>query len=158
MITKQLLNKIFEYKEGTLYYKIKPCVRINVGDKAGYLRKDGYIQIIIKYKPYLIHRLIYMYHYGVMPIEIDHIEGKSNNIENLRPANSSENNKNASIRKDNISGYKNVGFCNRNKKWAVRIRSDGKRRHIGYFDDLELADLVAQEARIKYHKEFARDS
>jgi hypothetical protein len=31
-----------------------------------------------------------------------------------------------------------------------------KRKYIGSFEDVELADLVAQEARDKYHGRFAR--
>jgi len=32
---------------------------------------------------------------------------------------------------------------------------NGQRKYFGYFDDIELANLVAQEARNKFHKEFA---
>jgi hypothetical protein len=34
---------------------------------------------------------------------------------------------------------------------------NGVRKIFGYFADIELADLVAQEARSKYHGEFARN-
>ena len=42
-------------------------------------------------------------------------------------------------------------------KWAVRIRINKVMTSIGRFDNLELADLVAQEARDKFHGYFARD-
>jgi hypothetical protein len=74
----------------------------------------------------------------------------------LRPATYPENNRNARIRKDNSSGCKNVCWRKDRKKWVVGIRINGKRINFGFFDDLELADLVAHEARDKYHKDFAR--
>jgi hypothetical protein len=38
----------------------------------------------------------------------------------------------------------------------VQINIDKVKTHLGYFKDKELAELVAIEARDKYHKEFAR--
>ena len=37
----------------------------------------------------------------------------------------------------------------------VAGKKAGKKKHLGYFHVLELAELVAIEARDKYHKEFA---
>jgi hypothetical protein len=37
----------------------------------------------------------------------------------------------------------------------VDIMVDSKKKYIGVFDDLELAELVAMEARNKYHGAFA---
>ena len=93
-----------------------------------------------------------------MPKIVDHIDGNklNNKIDNLRVANNTQNQQNAKINIKNTSGYKNVSLCPQTKKWAVKISVDGLRKTIGRFDDVELADLVAQEARKKYHKEFAR--
>lgn len=44
------------------------------------------------------------------------------------------------------------------KKWAVTLQFNGKTKHIGVFEDLEFADLVAQEARDKFHGKYARNS
>jgi hypothetical protein len=89
---------------------------------------------------------------------VDHINGiqTDNRIENLRPATYLENNRNARIRKDNSSGCKNVSWRSDRKKWSVAIKINGKRKNLGCFVDLELADLVAHEARDLYHKDFAR--
>jgi hypothetical protein len=38
----------------------------------------------------------------------------------------------------------------------VRVCTNGKSKSIGYFDDLEFAGLVAQEARNLYHGKFAK--
>ena len=42
------------------------------------------------------------------------------------------------------------------RNWVVSIMVAGKRKYIGSFEDLELADLVATEARDKFHGQFAR--
>ena len=62
----------------------------------------------------------------------------------------------AKINKNNISGYKNVNWDNKSKKWRVRIIGDKNRINLGLFEDLELAGLAAEEARNKFHKEFAK--
>ena len=149
-LTKEYLHQIFKYKDGELF-------RLKNGLKVGSNHIKGYKHTTIKKKPYLLHRLIFMMFYGYMPNEIDHINGirNDNSIENLRPANS-KNQQNAKIRKDNKSGIKGVYWFAELKKWKVDIGVNGQRKYIGVFDDLELAELVAQEARDKYHGKFAR--
>jgi hypothetical protein len=156
-ITQDKVKELFDYRDGALFWKVKLNQRIVIGSKAGTLDKDGYVCIKIDKKIYKSHRLIYLYHHGNLPTFIDHIDSnKSNNkIENLRSATNSENVKNAKLRKDNSSGIKGVNWHKVTKKWAVQISVNGQKKHIGIFDDLELASLVAQEARNKFHKEFA---
>jgi hypothetical protein len=60
------------------------------------------------------------------------------------------------LRPTNKSGCKNVSWCNSKKKWAVQLSINGKQTNIGRFANLEFADLVATEARSKYHGAFAR--
>lgn len=53
---------------------IKTGRKANVGDVAGCVDKDGYIQIRLKGKMYPAHRLAWLYVYGEWPQdEIDHI-------------------------------------------------------------------------------------
>ena len=94
--------------------------------------------------------------YGYLPNDIDHIDRNpsNNNIENLRPATRTQNQYN-STRKRTKNNLKNVYWVPRLNKWVVRLNINGKPRHIGVFNDLDFADFVAQEARAKYHKEFA---
>ena len=157
MLEKQLLDKLFEYKDGVLYRKIA-VNRMPAGVKAGVLRKsDGYIHIRIKGKKYLAHRLIFFMFYGFMPKNIDHINNNrlDNSILNLRAASDSENRQNSKSRTDNTSGIKGVSWYNRLNCWRVQIGLNKKIKHIGYFIDLDLAELVAIEARNKYHGVFA---
>jgi hypothetical protein len=51
---------------------------------------------------------------------------------------------------------KNVYFDKGCKKWIVQITVGQKRKVMGYFEDIELAELVAIEARNKFHGIFAR--
>ena len=156
-LTKEYLHQIFVYKDGDLYYKQKTSPNSIIGKKVGSLTNRGYISTTIKGKFYLVHRLIFMMFYGYIPKEIDHINGmrNDNKIENLRNA-INRNQQNAKLRKDNKSGVKGVYWFKELNKWKVDIGVVGNRKYVGVFDDLELAELVAQEARDKYHGKFAR--
>ncbi len=71
----------------------------------------------------------------------DHINrnGLDNRRCNLRLATASQNGCNTGKRKDNTSGYK--GVCWDHKKWRAYIRVNGKRIHLGLFDDIKDAAL-----------------
>ncbi len=148
MLTKQRIDELFEYCEGNLYRKIS-LGNQKIGDMAGFMNKRGYWQIQFDGKKYQLHRVIFFLHNGYLPDELDHIDNnRSNNkIENLRPATRSENLKNTLLRCDNSSGHKNVQFHAPTSKWKVSLRVNGKKKHIGLYDDIEIAALVADEAR-----------
>jgi len=158
MLNKEKLLKLFEYKDGILYRKIAPANCTTIGEKAGFITKNGYYKVKINQKAYFAHRLIFLMHYGYLPEFIDHIDGNSENnlIENLRPASRQQNNSNAKLRIDAISGAKGVNWHKKQSKWNVRVSVGGKRKNIGSFEEFELAELVATMAREKYHGLFAR--
>ena len=99
-------------------------------------------------------------HNGYLPEEIDHINNTptDNRIENLREATRMQNCHNKKITTKNKTGSKNVFWVKDRKKWRVTMRVNGKVKSFGYFYDLELADLVSQEIRNKYHNQFANHS
>lgn len=142
-------REIFEYKDGDLYRKSG-----QFKGKAGTLHHTGYIQVKVGKKNYRAHRVIFAMHHGYMPKYIDHIDGNrlNNRIENLRPATNQQNQHNVGVCRRNKSGIKNV-FFDRNK-WKVYMRINKRMTHIGSFEDVELAELVAAEARNKFHGEF----
>ena len=109
-------------------------------------------------KSHKAHRLIFMLHNGFMPQEIDHINGDraDNRIENLRAVTRSENQCNRGVLANNTSGYAGVSWHKKSKAWVVRVMKNGKTRMLGYFKDIELAGLVAEEARSLYHGKFAK--
>lgn len=154
-VTKDLLHRIFDYKDGNLYWKSDRVANKVAGSIAGHKDPKGYVIIVLNKIKYRAHRLIYIMFNGYTNHLIDHINGNKsdNRIENLRAATYSENLKNAKISKSNSSGLKNVS--NYKGRWRVRLMIEGKGKVIGSFDDLELAGLVASMAREKYHGKFA---
>lgn len=150
------LNDLFDYVDGKLFWKIRQG-RSWPGRLAGTAHK-GYRRISIDHKLYLTHRLIFMYHHGWLPTEVDHINGDTTDsrIENLRAATSIQNNANRKLRVNNTSGIKGVCWHKKVNQWFVQVSVNGTYVVRKYIKDLELAELVAVEARHKYHGEFAR--
>lgn len=155
--TQQDIQNTFDYIDGFLYWKDPKSNRVINRRLAGYKTKHNYRKVHFFGKQIYEHRLIFMMHYGFMPKYIDHIDGnKSNNkIENLREVEHYQNMMNVKIKKNNSSGIKGVCFDKNRSKWMVRITANNKTINLGRYDDLELAELVAQEARHKYHKNYA---
>ena len=157
IITQDYVKQLFEYRDGELYWKVKPSKKVLIGAKVGNLNQSGYFHLQLNKKTYKTHRIIFLMHYGYLPNCLDHIDGNplNNKFENLRPATVNQNAYNSKLIKNNTSGVKNVSWYKLTNKWHVRVKINGKEKSFGYFKDLELADLVAQEARDKYHGKFA---
>ena len=158
MITQSETNQLFSYVDGVLYWKISRSNCVHVGMCVGAEDSNGYQATTINRKHYKVHRLIFLMHHGWLPSEIDHIDNnpRNNKIENLRPTTRRQNQFNAKIRRDNTSGVKNVTWSAQSKKWRVQVRH-ANGRYTKYVDDLDLAALVAEEARNKYHASFAKN-
>ncbi len=161
MITQSELQDILNYdiETGIFTWKIKPCKNIAVNTVAGGINNRNYVVIKIKNKTYLAHRLAWLYVYGEIPDFIDHINGNKsdNKIKNLRECSQQENCFNRKLAINNKCGVKGICFYNKTKKWKAQLNIDGKRKHLGYFDNIEDAKEVLNNARIKHHKEFARN-
>ena len=140
------LKENFIYKNGYLYRLVT------------HINKSGYSQFKYKNQSWLGHRLIFAIHHGYLPEVVDHIDGNPSNnlIENLRGATRMENTRNSKTKSNSMSNVKNVKWLEKNKKWRVRVSENYRRHHIGVFEDLELAQLVAEMAMEKYHGNFVR--
>ena len=161
-ITKELLHEIFEYKDGELFYKIKPNKKaslVKVGMKAGSLYNDGYLRITYKKQRYAIHNLIFFMFYGYKPEIVDHIDGDilNNKIENLRAATRSQNCQNSKLAKNNTSGVKGVTWHKYHKKWLAVCSINKKYTYIGYFKNLEDAKNAVIKFREETHGNFANN-
>jgi hypothetical protein len=159
MITQEYIKSILDYNKdtGIFTWKVNKSKRSKIGSVAGW-SDNGYIKIEIDGKAYKAHRLAWLYVYGDIPeMIIDHANNNrsDNRIENLREATYQENSENYKTPKTNKSGVKNVSWYKQLNKWVVSMSIKGKKKTIGYFDDLEFAELVAIEARDKYRMEFA---
>lgn len=97
-----------------------------------------------------VHRIIYEMVHGECPEFLDHINGirDDNRLENLRPCTLAENSRN-----NKSKGYY---FNKQNNKWHAQVQVRGKKTHLGFFEDEELAELVVAEARATFYGEFAR--
>ena len=159
MITKTLLTEYFDHKDGYLYWKkvMHPNKQYLVGQEVGSIHKTGYRHVTWMGKIHKVHRLIFLLEHGYLPKEIDHINGdrQDNRLENLREVTRSENQFNKAMCSNNTSGFRGVNWHKHSKSWLVRVCTKGKTKILGYFKDLELAGLVADEARNLYHGKFA---
>lgn len=171
------LNEAFEYdpKTGHLYWKERP--RSHFPTTAGWRRtnsefagtyaaksiktkrctgKEGHIRVTTGKGNFYSHRIIWKMMTGEDPgsMEVDHknTNGMDNRWKNLRLATSEQNAQNSSLRWTNTSGVKGVYPAMR--KWRAVITIQGKRRHLGYFDNIEEAAQVIAHTRRKAHKEF----
>lgn len=131
------LHRLFRYdrETGKLYWKISTANRIKVGDEAASLN-SRYLCVMIHYKSYLIHRIIYkMCHKVEPPTYIDHINQikTDNRLENLREIDNGHNVR----RSANGKGvYVEAG---RKKKYRAMLQINGKEHHIGRFYTYEEA-------------------
>lgn len=91
-------------------------------------------------------------------METDHKDGNglNNQRSNLRVCSHSENCRNKKKPKNNTTGYKGLSWCERNKKWLVRICVNKKRIYLGHFKTKKSAYKAYCEASIKFHGKFAR--
>jgi len=153
MITQKYLHSLFNYVDGDLVWKVSRQ-KVAIGTVAGYVNPNGYKYITLDKKRHKAHRLVFMYHFGYLPKEIDHIDRNklNNRIENLQEISHSDNCKNVGLKKSNTSGIPNVSFNKTKNKYQVRLRINQKTTSFGYYDDLNLAELVAIEARDKHYR------
>lgn len=153
MITQKELKILFVYDEslGVLKRRVTRG-SAKKGSIAGCMN-HGYRDILINKRTYKAHRLIWLYVYGVWPKhEIDHINHikTDNRVCNLREATRTQNNKNASRRKDNTTGVTGVGFFKRGDTWRARIHINGELTHLGYFFDKFEAICTRKSAENRY--------
>ena len=157
VLTQEDALFLFDYIDGGLYWKNPTHGKAVKGSKAGFINNMGYYQISIYGKKFTEHQIVYLMKNGFIPKEIDHINGNKidNRIENLREVTRMQNMYNKTAYKSNTSGSKNVSWKAKINKWQVAISYEGKRKYLGVFEDFEFAELVATEARNKYHGEYA---
>lgn len=100
------------------------------------------------------HRIIYAITKGHWPPDqVDHKDRNkaANQIENLREATNAQNQQNTNLQASNTSGFKGVHWHQPAGKWAARITVDGRRIHLGYFDDILDAIMARQNAEQELH-------
>lgn len=125
------------------------------------LAKNGYFEVRFyrdgKQNRMYSHRILFYAKHGYLPEFLDHIDRdrKNNSIQNLRPATSSQNKQNASIRSDNTSGFVGVQLRKESGKWRSLINLNKKAYHLGDFTDKNDAIKARKDAEESLYGEFA---
>lgn len=158
-LTKDLIKHYFSYdpETGIFIRKIAIAKSSKVGEVAGGKDNKGYIRIRINGSKYRAHTLAWIYMYGEIPQQIDHINGikDDNRICNLRIADNFINSQNKHTKpKSNKTGYFGVHFDNGSKKFRARISHKGKYIHLGLFDDPSEAEKVYLQEKRRIHEGF----
>jgi len=161
MLTIEKLKQVLTYHPETGHFICNMSRgKLKKGEIAGYQDEEGYISLFVDGKKYKAHRVAWLYMTGRWPTkDIDHIDRVRNNnrFANLRECTNSQNHMNRRFRDNNTSGYRGVTYSKKYKNWVASICVNYIRVGLGSYQDLELAALVAEEARAKWHKEFAAD-
>lgn len=148
----------YDPASGALAWRVDIASTCPAGTPAGMITAKGYLRLKFNGKAYLAHRVIWKMMTGdEPPNQIDHIDlNKANNAWiNLRSASNSQNHMN---RKE-IGHHglpKGVSFHRRIGKYQARIKLDGVRFHLGYFDTVDNAVTAYRSAAVEKFGSFAR--
>lgn len=142
--------------EGRVYWLPRGRAKFDnlyAGKEAGYVRKDGYVQVRLDGRIEYRHRIIYATAHGEIPegYEIDHINGVpgDDRVDNLRVVDKHAQQKNLKLFSTNTSGR--VGVCKGTRRaWQAGIWHLGKRYHLGEYDTFESAVAAREAAEVKY--------
>lgn len=152
--TKQLVSQYISYNPQTgLFTRIKTSGHKKTGERVGVVN-DRYLQIGVCGKRYRGHQLAWFLTFGYMPKTIDHINGNGldNRLCNLREITQQQNCQNIrTAPKHNTTGFMGVSYYKAGKKYAAHINLDGKKKHLGYFNDPEIAHQAYLTAKRKLH-------
>lgn len=139
----------YTYKDGKLFFKSNLHSKQREGQEVGSLNNCGYLKVCLDKQNYLIHRLIFLMHYGYLPEMLDHIDRNklNNRIENLRECDKEVNSWNRDKQANNTSGYRGVSWNKAAGKWHAYIKIKGKRKHLGLFSTPEEANEAYEKAK-----------
>ena len=157
-LKQERARELFDYVDGHLVRRKSIQSRSMAGTVAGGKSDLGRYIVSIDYRRYKVHRVIWLWHYGTLPPEVDHMDGNpsNNKIENLRAADRLSNMKNMRRPSTNTTGFKGVRFHKQSRKWTAQIVSDKKQKYLGIFETPEAAHAAYCSAALRLHGEFAR--
>jgi len=148
-VTQEELHELFYYRDGKLFnnrYRGRQARKDEeAGGNSGY--KDEYKKVGIRGYYYKTHRLVWVFHYGDIPTElqVDHINGNKfdNRIENLRLVTAQE----------NLFNRKAKGYYweTARGQWNARIGINGVKMFLGRFDTEVEARTAYLKAKAELH-------
>ena len=142
MITPENVRDLFDYKDGKLIKLYGRYAGPQKGSKVG-----NYLEVWSGKSRYKYHRVVWLWHNGEWPTELDHInrDTSDNRIENLRQVTRTENNYNRRQYHTNSSGVTGVCWSKQKEKWFARIGS----KHLGSYSDFNDAVAARQQAEAR---------
>ena len=152
--TQQTLRENFIYNPAT-----GELVRIiikNGHSNTGYKTEHTYERVILDGQSYYKTRVIWMWMTGEDPgeMDVDHINHvrDDNRWENLQLLTHANNTAKRVIQTNNTTGVRGVSRHPDGRFLARATLGGGKRKHLGYYDSVELAE----QALIRYNNEATR--
>jgi hypothetical protein len=161
-LTQERLKELLDYDPMTGVFRWRvghPRKRMKVGDIAGCQHPTGTYVIGIERRFYQAHRLAWLWMLGEWPSgQVDHRDrDRGNNCwENLRLATASQNRANAKVNSNSLTGLKGVHYYAKYKKYGARIKKNGKKKWLGWYDTPEEAHACYWQEAQKLHGKFAR--
>ena len=151
----ELFKENFYHINGILFWKITRGSRAKKNNIAGKLRKDGYLDVGLFGKYYLVHRIVFALENNYLPEIVDHINHirHDNNPNNLREADYAKNAHNSRLSMKNSSSIKGIRIT-RNGKYEARVAFYNKTYQVGTFSTLMEAKEAVQSFREKLHAEY----
>lgn len=104
-------------------------------------KRNGYLKVDLTYKgiskSYSIHRLVYESFNGKTELQVDHINSNKhdNKLSNLQCLTQRENTIKYFLEINKSSNYIGISWHKKVKKWVAKITINGKRVHLGCFDN-----------------------
>lgn len=156
-LTAEMARELLDYDQETGHFtwKVRTSFRVTKGARAGSKTHYGYVQIGIDGTKYKAHRIAWLITNGSWPSEhIDHLNGirDDNRIANLREASRSINMQNL-LRpmEGNTSGFLGVCWDNEKQSFLAQIKTKGKNKFLGRFNDPAEAHQAYLTAKRQIH-------
>ena len=147
--TLNRVKELFDYdpNTGILVRKITTSSNALAGSVVGWKNDEGYLSVRVDRTPWKVHQIAWLYVHEVWPSGvIDHInrDKTDNRIDNLRDTTVQVNNLNKGTRKDSKTGVPNVTWRERDRRFYVACKRNGKQNYGGCFKSLEEAQKFAE--------------
>lgn len=151
------IKEVLDYNPETGVFTWKKHRKSNlVGSVAGCTSGKGYVRICVDFVSLKAHRIAWLFVYGEWPSgDVDHINGNKsdNRICNLRCVTRSENMQNLKRANKNnkSSGLLGVTWSKSRSCFVAGIWLNGRRKHLGVFDDPQVAHQAYLNAKRGLH-------
>ncbi|MBN3757172.1 HNH endonuclease [Paraburkholderia sp. Tr-20389] len=161
VITQERLKDLLSYDPETGIFTWRhDHFSATAGMVAGSRAGKQYIRVRVDGRGYYAHRLAVLYMTGELPprsVDVDHIDlnGRNNRWLNLRCVPHATNLQNqrekGANRKNPSSRLLGVSWKRDKAKWVAVITVNGTQKHLGYFDDEQVAHKAYITAKRNLH-------